>query len=144
MRLLLIQVGVAFALAVLPEASAQCCRRVCPKPKPVFQSQPAANAVVARGTRVETKLSGQAVSWNVVGAKPVRYEGLELKIISGPPQRRLVTLNNQTFSAGESQRVNVRGSEVRVRCLEIRDRSVLVEVAGEPTPRELKMRAWQN
>jgi hypothetical protein len=144
MRLLLIQVGVAFALAVLPEASAQCCRRVCPKPKPVFQSQPDGRPIVARGTRLETKPSGQAVSWNVMGAKPVRYEDLELKIISGTPQRRLVTLNNQTFSAGESQRVNVRGSEVRVRCLEIRERSVLVEVAGEPVPRELKMRAWQN
>jgi len=145
MRLLL-QLGLALVFTLfLPDASAQCCRRVC-KPKPIFPYQaPPGPAVIARGTRVETKStsSGLVAPWNVVGAKPVRYEGLELKILSGTAQRRLATVNNQTFVVGESQRVIVRGSEVRVRCLEIRDRSVLVEVQGEDAPRELKLRTWQ-
>jgi hypothetical protein len=77
----------------------------------------------------------------VAGAKPVRYDELELKIISGSPQRRLATVNNQTFLAGETLRVIVRGDEIRVRCLEIRESSVMVDVLGEG-PRELKLQAW--
>src|SRR5258707_1244444 len=127
MRLLHIQLGVALALASLaPEASAQCCRRSCPKAKPVFQNRaPAATAIIARGTRQESKPSSGVVSWNVAGAKPVRYDGLDLKIISGTSQRRLATVNNQTFVAGETLRVTVRSASLRVRCLEIRERSVL-------------------
>jgi hypothetical protein len=96
---------------------------------------------MARGTRLETKPSG-VTTWNVPGAKPVHYDGLDLKIISGTPQRRLATVNNQTFLVGETLRVTVRGKEVRVRCMEIRVRSVLLDVQGEG-PRELKLQPWQ-
>ena len=127
----------------LPEASAQCCKRTCPPERVFFQNRPSANAViVARGTRQETRSNADA-SWQVAGAKPVRYDGLDLKIISGPPQRRLATVNNQTFLVGETLRVAVRGGDLRVRCLEIRERSVLVAVQGDPNPRELKLQAWQ-
>jgi len=127
----------------LPKGSAQCCKRTCPPERAFFQYRPSANAViVARGTRQETRSNADA-SWNVAGAKPVRYDGLDLKIISGPPQRRLATVNNQTFLVGETLRVAVRGGDLRVRCLEIRERSVLVAVQGEPNPRELKLQAWQ-
>jgi hypothetical protein len=72
----------------------------------------------------------------------VRYDGLDLKIISGTPQRRLATVNNQTFLVGETLAVQVGQTSLRVRCLEIREQSVLVEVQGEK-PRELKLRACQ-
>jgi hypothetical protein len=141
MRWLHIQLGMALALTwFLPEASAQCCKGTCPRPS-VFQNQNRpAGVVIARGTRQESKSNGTA-NWDVVGAKPVRYDGLELKIISGTPQRRLATVNNQTFLVGETLRVIVRGGELRVRCLEIRESSVLVDVLGEG-PRELKLQAW--
>jgi hypothetical protein len=127
----------------LPEASAQCCKRTCPPERVFFQNRPRANAViVARGTRQETRSNADA-SWHVAGAKPVRYDGLDLKIISGTPQRRLATVNNQTFLVGETLRVAVRRGDLRVRCLEIRERSVLVAVQGDPNPRELKLQAWQ-
>ena len=94
--------------------------------------------ITARGTLPESKPSG-VTTWNVAGAKPVRYDGLDLKIISGTPQRRLATVNNQTFLVGETLTVKVRDTSFRVRCLEIRERSVLVEIQGEGT-RELKLR----
>src|SRR5262249_33939982 len=124
MRLLHIQLGMALVLASLPEALAQCCQRTCPRARvlPQNQTRPA-NAIIARGTRQESKPSGTP-SWIVAGAKPVRYDGLDLKIISGTPQRRLATLNNQTFLAGETLRVTVRGTTLLVSCLEIRERSV--------------------
>jgi hypothetical protein len=96
---------------------------------------------MARGTRPESKPSGVA-TWAMPGAKPVHYDGLDLKIISGTPQRRLATVNNQTFLVGETLTVKVRDTSLRVRCLEIRERSVLVDVQGEG-PRELKLRSWQ-
>lgn len=142
MRLFLIRLGLALALVlVVPGASAQCCRKVVVRPAYQNPTRSPGCAIIARGTRQETKRNSDA-TWNVAGAKPVRYDGLDLKIISGTPQRRLATLNNQTFLAGESLRVIVRGKEVRVRCLEIRDRSVLVDVHGEGQ-RELKLQAWQ-
>ena len=49
------------------------------------------------------------------GAKPVQYDGLDLKIISGTPQRRLATVNNQTFLVGETLTVKVRDTSFRVR-----------------------------
>ena len=141
MKWLHIQLRMALALTwFLPETSAQCCKRTSPQPS-VFQNQNRpAGIVIARGTRQESKSNGTA-NWDVVGAKPVRYDGLELKIISGTPQRRLATVNNQTFLVGETLRVIVRGGELRVRCLEIRESSVLVDVMGEG-PRELKLQAW--
>jgi len=145
MSLLRIQLGMALALAsILPEASAQCCKRSCPRPGVPYQNRPGGTtAVIARGTRPESKPGG-VTTWNVPGAKPVRYDGLDLKIISGTPQRRLATVNNQTFLVGETLRVTVRGSSLQVRCLEIRERSVLVEVQGEERARELKLEAWQQ
>ena len=143
MRLLHIQLGMALALASLHDVSAQCCQRSCPRARVVPQNQTRpATAIIARGTRQESKPS-EATSWIVAGAKPVRYDGLDLKIISGTPQRRLATLNNQTFLTGETLRVIVRGTTLQVSCLEIRERSVLIEVQGEGKPRELKLQAWQ-
>jgi hypothetical protein len=124
----------------LPEASAQCCKRTCPRPSVYPNQNRPAGIVIARGTRPEPKPTGTP-NWQVAGAKPVRYDELELKIISGSPQRRLATVNNQTFLVGETLRVIVRGDEIRVRCLEIRESSVMVDVLGEG-PRELKLQAW--
>ena len=143
MRLLHIQLGLALGLlSLLPEASAQCCQRSCTGKGASYQNRVGRTTIViARGTRQESKPSG-VITWNVPGAKPVRYDGLDLKILSGTPQRRLATVNNQTFLVGETLRVAVRDTSLRVRCLEIRERSVLVEVQGEGAARELKLQAW--
>jgi thioredoxin-related protein len=73
-------------------------------------------------------------------APPQRYTELVLKSISGPKNRRFALLNNQTLAVGESARVKLEDSEVRVRCLEIRDRSVVVAVDGQEGSREIFLR----
>ena len=75
----------------------------------------------------------------IPGSKPVNYSKMELKIISGPPNRRIATINNQSFFVGESLKVTVGTNRVAVTCQEIRERSVVVKVAGEAEPRELKL-----
>ena len=65
---------------------------------------------------------------------------LVLKGISGPIHQRLAIINNRTFSAGETADVRTPNGMVRVRCLEIRDDSVVIQVSGER--RELHLRTF--
>lgn len=71
---------------------------------------------------------------------PVHYTNLVLKNISGPKTHRFALVNNQTLSVGETARVKLGDSEVRIRCMEIRDRSVIVSVDGQQGSRELVLR----
>jgi thioredoxin-related protein len=61
---------------------------------------------------------------------PPQYTGLKLQGISGPAGKKLAILNSQTFSKGEGGRVKISGKEVAVRCLEIREKSVLLAIDG--------------
>jgi hypothetical protein len=65
---------------------------------------------------------------------------LVLRHLSGTGNRRLAMINNQTLARGEEARVRVGQTNVLVRCLEIRDRSVVLRLNGEPKPVELFMR----
>jgi len=73
-------------------------------------------------------------------ALPQRYTDLVLKSISGTKSRRFALLNNQTIGVGESARVQLGDSEVKVRCLEVRERSVVVAVEGQEGSREVFLR----
>jgi thioredoxin-related protein len=72
-------------------------------------------------------------------APPPRYNDLVLKNISGTVSRRFALINNQTLAAGEAARIKLGDGEVKVRCIEIRERSVLVQVEGQQNQRELKL-----
>lgn len=74
---------------------------------------------------------------------PTRYTNLVLKSISGTQKQRFILLNNQTLAAGEAASVKLQDGSVKVRCLEIRDRSALVSVAGEAEPREIPLASNQ-
>jgi hypothetical protein len=50
--------------------------------------------------------------------------------ITGPPERRIALINNQTFRAGEENKVRVPGGSSLVKCEEIRERSVVVTIQG--------------
>jgi hypothetical protein len=54
--------------------------------------------------------------------------------------RPIATINNLTFAVGEEQEVKVEGSKVKIRVLEIREKSVVVSVEKQPLPIELKLR----
>jgi hypothetical protein len=55
---------------------------------------------------------------------------LVLNGLSGPREHRLAIINNHTFAEGEEAEVNTPSGRVRVRCIEIKGETVVVEVAG--------------
>lgn len=65
---------------------------------------------------------------------------LSLKGISGPANRRFALINNQPLAAGEEGYVRVPGGQVKVRCWEIREDSVVVSVEGDAEKKELRLR----
>lgn len=56
---------------------------------------------------------------------------LQLKALSGLPGHRLAMINNLTFEVGEDAEVPTSNGRTRVRCLAIRDDSVVIQVNGE-------------
>ncbi|HLH54103.1 MAG TPA: hypothetical protein VKY92_10870 [Verrucomicrobiae bacterium] len=66
---------------------------------------------------------------------PKPAPSLVLKGISGSPAHRLAIINNETFAKGDTAKLKVDGTLVKVTCLDIRERSVVVTVgeAGQPT-----------
>src|SRR6266487_1959996 len=54
--------------------------------------------------------------------------------------RPIATINNLTFAVGEEQEVKVEGGKVRIRVLEIREKSVKINVEQLSQPIELKLR----
>lgn len=73
-------------------------------------------------------------------APPPRYTDLVLKGISGTKDRRFALVNNQTLAAGDTAVVKLEDGNMKVRCVEIRERSVLLAVDGQTEPRELALR----
>jgi hypothetical protein len=63
---------------------------------------------------------------------------LKLKALSGEKDRRLALVNNHTFEAGEEAEVTTSSGRMRIRCLEIRPDSVVVQVG--PERRELRLK----
>jgi hypothetical protein len=55
---------------------------------------------------------------------------LRLQGISGGAEKRLAIINNRTFDIGEEAELRIDAKPLKVRCLEIRDRSVLIEING--------------
>jgi hypothetical protein len=56
---------------------------------------------------------------------------LQLKALSGAPGHRLAIINNHTFAVGEEVEIPTNVGRSRIRCLEIKDDSVLVQVGDE-------------
>jgi len=54
--------------------------------------------------------------------------------------RPIATINNLTFAVGEEQEVRVEGGKLKIRVLEIREKSVVISVEKQPQPMELKLR----
>ena len=76
---------------------------------------------------------------NTAASKNEKRGELELKQITGSRQRRQAMINGQALSAGETATFHLASGRVKVRCVEIRERSVLVLVAGEKQSRELRL-----
>jgi hypothetical protein len=51
--------------------------------------------------------------------------------ISGTPEHRLAIINNRTFDTGEEAEVKTVNGRVRIRCAEIREDAVTIEMGAE-------------
>lgn len=72
-------------------------------------------------------------------AAPVHMDvDLKFKGRSGTAEHPLAIVNNHTFEAGEEAEVLANGQRVRVRCLEIRTDSVVMQIG--PERRELRLK----
>ena len=69
--------------------------------------------------------------------RPTRLKELRLEGITGTPGRRIAVINNLTLTQGEEGEVRARNGKIKIRVLEIRDKSVLLQIEGLPEPKEL-------
>jgi hypothetical protein len=90
-----------------------------------------------------TAQKSPAVVWTVVPpAPPTAVPGtLVLKGISGTPQERFALINNATFETMEKGRVRVGQTNLLIRCLEITDNSVVIQVDGSNEKKQLFLSA---
>ena len=65
---------------------------------------------------------------------------LSLKGLSGTKEQPLALINGYTVAEGELAEIKCGGQILKIRCREIRERSVLVELDGRGEIRELKLR----
>lgn len=89
-----------------------------------------------KGSTVVVMIDPKGAATNTVSALPA---GLVLKGLAGPPRRRLAIINNHTVAAGETAEIKVDGRLLKVRCLEVRERSVLLRF-DDQAPQELFLR----
>lgn len=66
---------------------------------------------------------------------------LVLNSISGTAKRRFAMINGVTLAVNESAKIPLGATNISVRCLDIKDAAVLVQVAGESEPKELSLPA---
>ena len=69
---------------------------------------------------------------------------LQLTGLSGAVNRRLAIINNQTLEVGEEREVTTSGGKIKIRCVEIRADSVLIELPNQGGRKELQLRGGAN
>ena len=75
---------------------------------------------------------------------PAVLKAITLKGILQTQNRRLALINGYTFQAGDERELRVNGKLVKVRCLEIREDSVLVSFDGRTRSNELALAGWRH
>lgn len=78
---------------------------------------------------------------NVAPPPSELFSKLILKGISGVRGQRLALINSSTLGVGERADVRAGSQSIKIRCREIRDGSVLIELDGGSEVRELKLRS---
>ena len=68
---------------------------------------------------------------------PKRFARLELNGIMGAKKRPMIIVNNQTLAPGESARIDLNDRRVKVTCKEVRSKSAILLVEGQPQPQEI-------
>lgn len=108
--------------------------------KSVFISDPAygKDPFFPKSTRRPLPVAQPVAAAPVVTQEPELSESLHLKGISLAAGRKLALVNYYTFAEGEEADLRIQGRTVRVTCVQIKDRSVVVNVKGKK--KELQLR----
>jgi hypothetical protein len=72
--------------------------------------------------------------------EPQYVQDIVLKSISGPPDRRFALINNQTLGKGETGKIKAGQRTVSVKCLEIKEKSVVIQIEGIERPKEIGLK----
>jgi hypothetical protein len=88
--------------------------------RPNFGRDPFFPNSIRRGKPVETPNSEPSANFN----------NLTLKGISGTPEKRLAIINNKTLEVGEEVELRVAGQSVKVKCVEVREKSAVISING--------------
>ena len=74
---------------------------------------------------------------NVVSKSGPNLNDLQLRGITGTPERRVALINGQPLVKGEEWEFRISTGKLKIRVLEIGERSVKVSIEGQAEPREL-------
>ena len=133
--------GLAARAAEAPAAPAKSFALVAPKSVFAYDASAGKDPFYPNSTRRQEVAATSAATTNVV-VQPVAYylDKIALKGISGVKGQMLAILNSSTVGVGELAEIKCGPQVVKVRCREIRDRSVVIELEGGGEVREIKLR----
>ncbi|MBI2924439.1 MAG: hypothetical protein HYY24_01910 [Verrucomicrobia bacterium] len=127
------------AALVRPAAELATLMAAIPKSEFVFEAEVSRDPFFPKSSRLRPTAPASAL-----GTAPTPQDltsGLALKGFLGSPTKPLALLNNRTCAPGEEVVVKLPGGQLKVRCVEIRQKSVVVTIEGEPGRKELFLRA---
>jgi hypothetical protein len=71
----------------------------------------------------------------------INASSFALKALSGAVNQRLALINNRTMAPGESAEVTTAGgTKLKIRCVEIKESSVVIRLENSPEPIELHLK----
>lgn len=132
--------AVSFARAASKDAPAPAPVEPVPPPKSVFtfDAKTSKDPFFPKTRRFEVLVAKQTNDV-VLPPPPLFPDGIRYQGSSGTHARPLAIINNKTVERGERFDLIINGQKVRVQCVDIKDKSVVLEVNG--ITRELKLRA---
>jgi hypothetical protein len=71
--------------------------------------------------------------------EPSWVKQIKLNGISGTPERRLAMINGKTLEKGDQASLTLGAKTITVRCIEIRQSSVLISIDGLDGTREVRL-----
>src|SRR5207249_3073878 len=74
---------------------------------------------------------------NVVATAGPNLSDLQLRGITGSPERRIALINTDPLEKGEEKEVRTSNGKLKIQVLEIREKSVLLRIEGQKEPKEL-------
>ena len=106
-------------------------------PKSVFVSNDPRGKDPFFPNRPRMGLLPTAPTTNTVSTPGPNVGDLQLRGITGSPERRVALINTLPLEKGEEAEVRVSNGRLKIQVLEIREKSVLLRIDGQKEPKEL-------